>query len=683
MKSKDFLKEGFVEDAHDVHLDHEVQMARADCFHAAEDALVLHKLLRNIDEQQGLEGWVASKLTLAADYLKTVREYLEYEMMTGYKGAANQTVTTDASMLPIAEGKDYSVTVKHTKDGKTSDHEYTVKNANDKRHAKNIALQRHEKKVGGLKDGEQISASSNHVKEVVAEGERKLGPAPGSHTELARLAHDAYVQATRKGNGIMANHYLKQYMKHKALAASKKQGVAEGTQQIGVGSKVYHPIHGSGKVVKHSTGPGADHWVDVKFVSGDAKRVNRKHLKLEKEQSMAEGLSEMDNRTPSDDRREQRANRPEEKARREKEQQERLKKISPEMRKKLRLPEPKQESVAEGSERKDMTGQTCEKCKKDKYEERSQHDDMEGKVTCSCGHRVNRWKNYKEQGVAEADKHSFVGKIQRGHELKKKVDSSWKDIGDAQKAGDKAAGSRAFRKHERYANLERPGTWTKVDEQGVAEGSGETNAQEMARLRRELKTTKDPQRAEYLRLEIRKLKGEIELRRERKGVAEGTGNLGRQIKALYQKIDAAGPDAADYMYWDSPIFAQYWDEYEGDLDSIIAEVDPQELQVIFAELQSAAEDQGLAEGSMKRIVGYRVVGTDIFIPVKDFEQDGRYYELRGYEFEPVWDDEQGVAEEQVNETSAGSVATVVNPTPKNKAKVGTLFGGTYKQKKAK
>lgn len=77
----------------------------------------------------------------------------------------------------------------------------------------------------------------------------------------------------------------------------------------------------------------------------------------------------------------------------------------------------------------------------------------------------------KKQSVAEADKHSVIGKIQRGHELKKKVDSSWKDIGKAQKAGDKKTGSKAFRKHERYANLERPGTWTKVDEEGVAEGS--------------------------------------------------------------------------------------------------------------------------------------------------------------------------------------------------------------------
>jgi hypothetical protein len=70
-------------------------------------------------------------------------------------------------------------------------------------------------------------------------------------------------------------------------------------------------------------------------------------------------------------------------------------------------------------------------------------------------------KHFKEGAVTEANKHSVIGKIQRGHELKSKVDSSFKDIGDAQRAGDHAAGSKAFRKHERYANLERPGTWTK------------------------------------------------------------------------------------------------------------------------------------------------------------------------------------------------------------------------------
>ena len=41
-----------------------------------------------------------------------------------------------------------------------------------------------------------------------------------------------------------------------------------------------------------------------------------------------------------------------------------------------------------------------------------------------------------------------------------------------------------------------------------------------------------------------------------------------------------------------------------------------------------------------------------------------------------------IAEDQLQEMTA-SIATVVNPTPKNKAKTGTLFGGTYQQKKPK
>jgi hypothetical protein len=39
--------------------------------------------------------------------------------------------------------------------------------------------------------------------------------------------------------------------------------------------------------------------------------------------------------------------------------------------------------------------------------------------------------------------------------------------------------------------------------------------------------------------------------------------------------------------------------------------------------------------------------------------------------------------DKISETSAGSVATVVNPKMKDRSKVGTLFGGTYKQRKDK
>jgi predicted RNA binding protein YcfA (HicA-like mRNA interferase family) len=53
-------------------------------------------------------------------------------------------------------------------------------------------------------------------------------------------------------------------------------------------------------------------------------------------------LGEMDNRTPSGDRRERRAYGPEAITQREKETQSQLKKVSPELRKKLRLPEPKE-----------------------------------------------------------------------------------------------------------------------------------------------------------------------------------------------------------------------------------------------------------------------------------------------------------------------------------------------------
>jgi hypothetical protein len=127
----------------------------------------------------------------------------------------------------------------------------------------------------------------------------------------------------------------------------------------------------------------------------------------------------------------------------------------------------------------------------------------------------------------------MLGRIQRHQELKKKVDTSFADIGKAQKAGDHSTASKAFRKHERYANLERPGTWTKSKEQGVAEGSS---------------------------------------------------------------------------------------------------------------CNMTMEGKSCPMHGLKECPGYK---------------------------------------SNIEETTAGSVATVVNPTPKNKSKVGTLFGGTYKQKKSK
>lgn len=101
MKSSQFLKEGFVEDAHNVHKDHEVQMAREELYHSAESALRLHKMLRNVSEEHGLEGWVSAKITLANDYLKTVLEYMEYHLMTDAAGEGD--VAPEAEVMPMAE----------------------------------------------------------------------------------------------------------------------------------------------------------------------------------------------------------------------------------------------------------------------------------------------------------------------------------------------------------------------------------------------------------------------------------------------------------------------------------------------------------------------------------------------------------------------------------------------------
>lgn len=41
------------------------------------------KMLQMLSDETDLEPWVQSKITIAADYIKTVKHYLEYEMKDG------------------------------------------------------------------------------------------------------------------------------------------------------------------------------------------------------------------------------------------------------------------------------------------------------------------------------------------------------------------------------------------------------------------------------------------------------------------------------------------------------------------------------------------------------------------------------------------------------------------------
>ena len=111
MKTTDFIVENeFIgDDAHAMHKDHEVQMAREECYHAAKDAIDLHKLLKGVSEIDGLEGWVSEKIALAADYLKTVREYLEYDQLSQQQEAMPEFAMESAAQQLnslLAEGEE-------------------------------------------------------------------------------------------------------------------------------------------------------------------------------------------------------------------------------------------------------------------------------------------------------------------------------------------------------------------------------------------------------------------------------------------------------------------------------------------------------------------------------------------------------------------------------------------------
>jgi hypothetical protein len=84
MKPTDFLpeKHSIGQAAVSMHVDHEIQMAREECYHAATNAMELHRMLKQVSEEEGLQAWASEKITLANDYLRTVKEWLEYEIMT-------------------------------------------------------------------------------------------------------------------------------------------------------------------------------------------------------------------------------------------------------------------------------------------------------------------------------------------------------------------------------------------------------------------------------------------------------------------------------------------------------------------------------------------------------------------------------------------------------------------------
>jgi hypothetical protein len=57
--------------------DHEIEMAKSDLYQAGKNSVRVYELIKDISEEEGLEGWVQEKIIKAADYLNTIAEYLE------------------------------------------------------------------------------------------------------------------------------------------------------------------------------------------------------------------------------------------------------------------------------------------------------------------------------------------------------------------------------------------------------------------------------------------------------------------------------------------------------------------------------------------------------------------------------------------------------------------------------
>jgi hypothetical protein len=94
MKPTEFIVENSIiaQEADDMHRDHEVQMARSQLYSAAQAAIQIHRLLKNVSEMEGLEGWVQTKIAVASEYLESVQDYLKYE-----------AVSQQSEMMPFAE----------------------------------------------------------------------------------------------------------------------------------------------------------------------------------------------------------------------------------------------------------------------------------------------------------------------------------------------------------------------------------------------------------------------------------------------------------------------------------------------------------------------------------------------------------------------------------------------------
>jgi hypothetical protein len=258
------VNEGLGDMAHMAERDHEVQMARAELYKIAKYAIKLHEMLKGVSEAEGIEGWMQSKITKAADYVGSVYHTLEYDMLSAnqtpqlagmsedakddYKNTLaermNQKKTKLGELSPDTlskyHGKAYDDEADRRGSGNASD-ENKRKIANRKK-GRSLAARKHnkamgwERPTGAKKDSGDASKSAAALAKLMAKKDRQGAKAEESLDEKAKSKAQqrfmGMVHATQKGEPAPSKEVAKvaKEMPKKAAkdyAATKHKGKPE------------------------------------------------------------------------------------------------------------------------------------------------------------------------------------------------------------------------------------------------------------------------------------------------------------------------------------------------------------------------------------------------------------------------------------------------------------------------
>jgi hypothetical protein len=171
------MKTGFVPHGQS-RVDHEVEMARSDLFSAAKNAQQVYAMIKDVSEDEGLEGWVQEKIIKANDYLNTIREYLEGKQIqqeSVVEGARVDSLVTDA--LKIMRGPELNDAVQALKTV-LGDREFSSRRGHYNFFIRQMIDMYNQK---GISEGAKVDRMVKHIEK----SEKKLGKSKDEAENIA------------------------------------------------------------------------------------------------------------------------------------------------------------------------------------------------------------------------------------------------------------------------------------------------------------------------------------------------------------------------------------------------------------------------------------------------------------------------------------------------------------------